>query len=105
MSGIRIELPEGAIAGEGWGEEFALPSGKKAQFRRSTGKDVRLALAAVGQPFDSTRYLYALIARTGRIEGKPITMEGMDEIDAEDAETLLEEVRKPRPSPAAPAGH
>ena len=101
--GIRIEVPDGTAAGEVWGPDLVLPSGKKAQFRRGTGKDVRLALAAVGQPFDGTRYLYALIARTARIDGKPVTMEGMDEIDAEDAEKLLEEARKPRPSPAAPA--
>ncbi len=101
--GIKIEVPDGSAAGEVWGPDLALPSGKKAQFRRGTGKDVRLALAAVGQPFDGTRYLYALIARMAKIDGKPTTMEGMDDLDAEDAEKLLEEVRKPRPSPAAPA--
>jgi len=103
-SGIRIEVPDGAAAGEVWGPELGLPSGKKVQFRRGTGKDVRLALAAVGQPFDGTRYLYALIARTVRIDGKPVTMEGVDDMDADDAERLLEEVRKPRPSREAPAG-
>ena len=99
--GIRIEVPEAPA--QMWGPEIALPSGAKATFRRGTGKDVRLALAAVGQPFDSTRYLYALIARMAKIDGKPVTMEGMDELDAEDAEKLLEEVRKPGASRKEPA--
>ena len=99
---VEIVIPETTAAVPD-GREVTLPSGKKASFRRGTGKDVRLALAAVGQPFDSTRYLYALIARTAKIDGRPTTMEAIDEIDAEDAETLLEEVRKPSPSPKAPA--
>lgn len=100
---ITIAVPEGDDAGAVWGAERLLPSGKGVRFRRGTGKDVRLALAAVGQPFDGTRYLSALIARTARIEGRTITMEGMDALDAEDAEALLEAVRKPRPSRPAPA--
>lgn len=99
--GIRIEVPDAAPA-DVWGPEVALPSGAKVRFRRGKGKDVRLALAAVGQPFDGTRYLYALIARTTLIDGKPVTMEGVDDLDADDVEKLLEEARKGRP-PVAPA--
>ncbi|HUC16983.1 MAG TPA: hypothetical protein VMA37_04755 [Acetobacteraceae bacterium] len=101
--GIRIKVPDAVASGDVWGPEIELPSGTKVQFRRGTGKDVRLALTAVGQPFDSTRYLYAMIARTSRFDGKQITMEAVDDLDAEDVERLLEEARKPSPSPKAPA--
>jgi hypothetical protein len=97
--GITITVPDAPTPDV---PEIELPSGRKARFRRGTGKDVRLALSAVGQPFDGTRYLYALIARMAMIDGKPTTMEAIDDLDAEDAEMLLEEVRKPRPSPITP---
>jgi hypothetical protein len=94
--GITIQIPDAALADEG--RDVTLPSGAVARIRRAKGKDVRLAMMAVGQPFDPGRYSFAVIARTVKIDGKPITMEQVDELDGDDATALMAEVNSARPS-------
>ncbi|HUC16455.1 MAG TPA: hypothetical protein VMA37_02075 [Acetobacteraceae bacterium] len=98
-TGITIDIPENAQGDEG--REVSLPSGAVARIRRAKGKDVRKALMMVGQPFDPSRYSFAMIACITKIDGKGITMEGMDDLDADDVVALMTEVNGGRPSPEA----
>ncbi len=94
--GLRVEVPDAPQPADE--REFELPSGRKGVMRRAKGKDIRLAMMAVGQPFDSGKYLFAMIARRTKIDGKQLALEQLDEMDEEDVERLLEEVQKGRPS-------
>lgn len=93
--GITVEVPDGAAEDE---PPFDLPSGAKASMRRGKGRDVRLAMMAVGQPFDSGKYLFAMIARRTKVDGKQLTLEAIDDMEEADVERLMEEVQKGRPS-------
>jgi len=103
-AGIKIEIPDTAAAPVEEIRTVPLPSGAVATIRPGKGKDIRLALMAVGTPFDTGRYRFALLARKVKIDGKQLTMEEVDELPEGDVETLMVEVNGERPSPTAPAG-
>lgn len=86
--GIKLEVPE-SITAEEFGPELELPSGRKARQRPGKGRDVRMAMLAVGQPFDQYRYTFAMIARRTLVDGKPITAESLDEMSEADVMVLL----------------
>lgn len=102
--GITIEIPDAAVAPAEEVRTVPLPSGATATIRPGKGRDIRLALMAVGTPFDSGRYRFALMARKIKIDGRQLTLEAMDELPEDDVETLMVEVSGPSPSPKAPAG-
>jgi hypothetical protein len=103
-SGITIDVPEAAAAPAVPEREVPLPSGAVATIRPGKGKDIRLALMAVGTPFDAGRYRFALLARKVKIGGKQLTMEQMDELSEDDVEALMVEASGQSPSPLTAGG-
>lgn len=70
-------------------KEFELPSGKKATMTRFKGADViRAQRMADG---DSERITFAMIATCTLIDGQPIVMEDLEEMDGFDVMSLMGE--------------
>lgn len=66
-----------------------LPSGRKAETRKYKGRDIREAQRiADGDPGKIT---FALIAMSTTIDGQPIAMEDLDEMDGPDVLKLMGE--------------
>jgi len=72
--------------------DVPLPSGKKASIRRGKGRDLVLASRMAGGGTDTIRLTYGIIAVLTRIDGKPITIEDVDEMDLPDVMKLMGEV-------------
>ncbi|MGH7102896.1 MAG: hypothetical protein ACREFJ_10920 [Acetobacteraceae bacterium] len=102
--GIRIEVPEGTPEPEGWGPEFDLPWGGRAQVRPSKGRDFRLAQMGAGEPFDEGRYDNALTARLSRLDGKQATFEQIEALAGADFLGLKFRVQEASSPPPRPAG-
>ena len=66
---------------------LVLPSGKTAIMKPYKGKQIRQAQKAAGG--DETKLVYAIIALTTEIEGKPIVMEDLDEMSGPDVLKLM----------------
>lgn len=73
---------------------FTLPSGKKVIFLRGKGRDLRMALMAAGPGADQYRILFAIISQLALIDGKRMTMEGIDDLDFDDVMELQGEAGK-----------
>jgi hypothetical protein len=69
-----------------------LPSGKLAEFRSPSGRDVRLARRHCNPATDDIGFAYAVIAQVTMIDGKPIVMEDVDEMSMDDVSVLTKEV-------------
>jgi len=96
---VEVIIPDAPAVGS-VEHEIVLPSGKKAVIRQGTGKDSRLAMMAVGLPFDWGKYRYAVAAMVTKIDGKQITMEAIDAMPIADALALqgaVEEQNFPTP--------
>lgn len=102
--GITVEVPESALDAEGWGPEFELPWGAKAQVRPSRGKDFRLAQMAAGEPFDASKFDNALTARLSRIGGTQATLEQIEALQGADFLVLKAKVQEASSPPPKPAG-
>lgn len=96
-AGIRIDVPT-TIATEEFGPELELPSGRRARQRPGRGRDVRMAMLAVGEPFDQYKYAFAMIARRTLIDGKAITAESLDDMGEADVMVLLSGVDGAHPT-------
>ncbi len=70
-------------------KEIKLPSGAVAIVGEFKGKHVREAQRIAGG--ESDKFLFALIAITGRIDDKELNMEDLDEMDGADVLTLMNE--------------
>lgn len=92
MGGIPI--PVGIAEGIKIRAEFDLPSGGHVIIRQGKGRDLRLGLMAAGPGADQYRILFSLMARVATIDGKMVTLEGIDEMDLEDVQTLIQEGSK-----------
>ncbi|MGH7120611.1 MAG: hypothetical protein ACREFP_16750 [Acetobacteraceae bacterium] len=105
MSGITIEIPDAAVAPAGT-TEITLPSGAVAAVRQGTGRDLRLAQMAAGQPFDALKFEYALLAQVATVEGKLVRMEQIDAMRIDDVLELqgaMNRVNFPTRKPASEA--
>ncbi len=70
-------------------KEFNLPSGKKASIQKFKGLDVlRAQRMADG---DSDKVMFAMIATSVLIDGNPIVMEDLEEMDGFDVVRLMGE--------------
>jgi hypothetical protein len=69
--------------------EVTLPSGKVAVIEQFKGKHVRLAMRNAGT--DTDQYLYHLIAMLTTIEGQPVVMEDLDDMEGRDVMRLMAE--------------
>jgi len=92
MTGLTIEVPD-AVPAVG-SAEITLPSGAVATIRQGTGRDLRLAQMAVGQPFDPLRFEYALLAQVATVDGKPVRMEQIDAMRIDDVLELQAAVNR-----------
>lgn len=68
---------------------ITLPSGKTAVIHPFKGKHIREASRIADG--DSTKIIFALISMLTTIDGEPILMEDMDEMDGRDAMKLMGE--------------
>lgn len=68
---------------------LVLPSGKTATMKPYKGKHIRQAQKAAGS--DETKLVYAIIAITTEIDGKPVVMEDLDEMSGPDVLKLMGE--------------
>jgi hypothetical protein len=66
---------------------ITLPSGKTAVIGEFKGMHIREAQRVSGGEQD--KFLFALIAATTQIDGKPVVMEEMDEMDGKDVLALM----------------
>ena len=73
-------------------KSLPLPSGKVAMIRAGKGRDVILAGRVVNAGKEPMAFAMALMAQLTTIDGKPIVMEDLEEMDIEDVMVLLEEV-------------
>jgi len=89
---MEIQLPDPTPANGG--HEITLPSGAKATVRQGTGKDLRLAQMATGQPFDALKFEFALIAQVVTVDGKPVRMEQLDGMRIDDVLALQAETNR-----------
>jgi hypothetical protein len=71
------------------GKEINLPSGKVAVIVPFKGKHVREAQRIAGG--DVSNIMFAMISLTTSIDGNPILMEDMDEMDGSDVLALMGE--------------
>lgn len=67
-------------------KELKLPSGKTAVMRDFKGKDVREAQRL--SEGDPGKLLFGIIAITTTIDGTPVTLEDLDEMNGQDVFTL-----------------
>jgi len=67
-------------------QEIILPSGRKAVISAFKGKHIREATRLADG--ESDKLVFALIAITTKIDGKPVLLEDMDEMDGRDAMKL-----------------
>ena len=94
MSGIAVEVPETTVAGEGWGPEIALPSGRKAQVRPVTGRMLIQAQRLAGRDATPLESNCATIAVGCRIDARALRYEEAQDLVAGDIQALVEEVNK-----------
>lgn len=66
-----------------------LPSGAKAEILPFKGKHVRIAQIQAGT--DQSKYLFSIISQCCQIDGKPVIMEDLDEMDGADVLALMGE--------------
>lgn len=66
-----------------------LPSGKTATFEKFKGMHVRKASQMVDG--DTSKIIFAMIALTVQIDGAPVVMEDIDEMDGADVLELMGE--------------
>lgn len=71
-------------------ETFTLPSGKSAEIAPFKGRHIREAHRIAGTETD--RMTFALIAMLVKIEGQPVLMEDLDEMDGRDVLELMTKV-------------
>lgn len=69
--------------------EIKLPSGKTATIAQYKGKHVREAQRMADS--DVSKLTFAIIALTTKIDGQPILMEDLDEMDGPDVIALMGE--------------
>lgn len=97
---VEITIPDPI---EQKGTEVRLPSGARATIRVGTGRDARLAVLATGQPFDQTKFSYAVAAQVAKIDGKPLTVEAIDAMPIADSMALVAAVTEINfPTPPKP---
>lgn len=70
-------------------KEIKLPSGKTATISQFKGKHVREAQRMADS--DVSKMTFAMIALTTKIDGQPIMMEDLDEMDGSDVIALMGE--------------
>lgn len=70
-------------------KEITLPSGKVALIEQFKGKHVRLAQRNAGT--DTDAFLYHLIAMLTTIDGNPVVLEDLDEMEGRDLMRLMAE--------------
>lgn len=71
-------------------KELSLPSGKTAKITSAfKGKHIRKAQAMAGT--DTSLLMFAIISQLTIIDGQPVTMEDIDELDGSDVLTLMGE--------------
>jgi hypothetical protein len=66
---------------------ITLPSGRVAEIARLKGKHIREAMRLAGG--DESLLSFAMVALATRIDGNPITIEELDEMESEDLLPLL----------------
>lgn len=69
-----------------------LPSGAKAMIRKGKGRDLVQAARMAGGANDGIKLTYGIIATLAQIDGKPIVIEDVEEMDLRDVMTLMGEV-------------
>lgn len=70
-------------------KEITLPSGKTAEISGFKGKHIREAQRMADG--DASKVIYGLIAMLTTIDGEPIVMEDLDEMDGRDVLKLMGE--------------
>lgn len=83
-SGSSLMTP--AATDENGNKVITLPSGKKAVITKFLGKHVREAQKIAGGEAD--KVIFSIIALTTTIDGNPVVMEELDEMDGMDVMTL-----------------
>ncbi len=69
-------------------ETINLPSGAVAVIKEKfKGKHIRKAQLAAGS--DTSLYMFAIIAQLAEIDGKPVVMEDLDEMEGSDVMALM----------------
>jgi hypothetical protein len=87
---------------------ITLPSGKTAVIREAFGQDLMRAQRAVGDSTDESAVMFALVAETVEIDGRPIVYADMLGMKLADVLTLQREVMGenfavPPPPPSPPS--
>lgn len=85
----RTSLGAGVIPLEPGRTRYTLPSGRIADARPGKGKDLRLAARMVGEVNEPIYYEFALVAIKVLVDGRPITLEDLEEMSDTDAAELL----------------
>lgn len=67
----------------------SLPSGKKAAVRPLKGRDLLKAARMAGGSQDNMRLAFGIIAVGAEIDGKPLVIEDVEELDLGDVTTLM----------------
>jgi hypothetical protein len=73
-------------------KSITLPSGKVAEIQDFKGKHIREAQRISDGETD--KFIFAMISVCGTIDGKPIIMEDLDEMDGKDVLALMGEFNK-----------
>ncbi len=94
VEGLRIEVPDAVVAGEGWSAEIALPSGRKAQVRPITGRMLIQAQKIAGRDASPLESNCATIAVGCRIDGRALRYEEAQDLVAGDIQALIERVNE-----------
>lgn len=69
---------------------LTLSTGQVATVRPGKGRDIRIAARSVNAAQDPMGYAMALMACLTMIDGKPIVLEDLDEMELEDVNALME---------------
>lgn len=71
--GVMIEVPEAGA--DGWGEEFDLPSGRKARVRPMTGRMLIQSQKLAGRDASAIESSCATVAVAAKVDGRTLRYE------------------------------
>ncbi|HUY26143.1 MAG TPA: hypothetical protein VMV27_01875 [Candidatus Binataceae bacterium] len=85
---MEVKLDTAALPQPEFTSDFNLPSGKHAQIRKGVGRDLVQAMKNAGPDADVMTITYALVAQLTLIDGHPIVLEDVLDMDLTDLNKL-----------------